>query len=304
MTETIQEGHIPSYPKVYALGHKAIVGILDDPVLVEEKLDGSQFSIARQGGELFCRSRTVQMVTDAPNKMFERAVETAQNLGLHEGWIYRCEYLAKPHHNMLAYGRVPKNYVALLDVETGLSAFLSYNEKCAEAERLGLEVAPRLYDGKVENLERLVALLALESFLGGCQIEGVVIKNYERFGRDGKVFMGKVVSADFKELHAKNWRKVNPGGKDVIGLLVEELRTEARWQKAVQHRAEAGELLNAPPDIGPLMKMVQADVKEEEEGHIKDVLFRWAWPQIVRAVANGLPEWWKQKLADKAFEEA
>lgn len=30
-----------SYPSVYALGHKALTELLLDPVLVEEKIDGS-----------------------------------------------------------------------------------------------------------------------------------------------------------------------------------------------------------------------------------------------------------------------
>ncbi len=33
-----------SYPKIYGLGHKAITELLSDNVMVEEKIDGSQFS--------------------------------------------------------------------------------------------------------------------------------------------------------------------------------------------------------------------------------------------------------------------
>ena len=36
-----------SYPQIYNLGHKAIAGIFDDDVLIEEKIDGSQFSFGR-----------------------------------------------------------------------------------------------------------------------------------------------------------------------------------------------------------------------------------------------------------------
>ena len=34
---------IHSYPSIYALGHKAVADIFNEPVLVEEKVDGSQF---------------------------------------------------------------------------------------------------------------------------------------------------------------------------------------------------------------------------------------------------------------------
>jgi ATP-dependent RNA circularization protein (DNA/RNA ligase family) len=43
---------ILSYPSIYALGHRAIRELFDGPVVVEEKIDGSQFSFgvsARRG---------------------------------------------------------------------------------------------------------------------------------------------------------------------------------------------------------------------------------------------------------------
>jgi len=118
------------------------------------------------------------------------------------------------------------------------------------------------------------------------------------------VFMGKLVSAEFKEKHVDSWRKANPTNKDVLGLLTESLRTVARWLKAVQHRQEAGELLDAPQDIGPLLIAVSADIEEEEADHIKEVLFRWALPHIRRGVARGFAIWYKEKLAASAFEGA
>jgi hypothetical protein len=33
-----------SYPKLYAMGHRAIADLLLDDVIVQEKVDGSQFS--------------------------------------------------------------------------------------------------------------------------------------------------------------------------------------------------------------------------------------------------------------------
>ncbi len=36
--------NINSYPSVYQLGHKAIQNIFDGKVVIEEKIDGSQFS--------------------------------------------------------------------------------------------------------------------------------------------------------------------------------------------------------------------------------------------------------------------
>lgn len=75
--------NIRSYPKVYNLGHKAIVELFDDEVTVEEKIDGSQFSFGLVKGEdnkykLQCRSH--HQIIDMSNvpKMFGKAVETAR----------------------------------------------------------------------------------------------------------------------------------------------------------------------------------------------------------------------------------
>ncbi|GIW89977.1 MAG: hypothetical protein KatS3mg109_0409 [Pirellulaceae bacterium] len=38
-----------SYPKVWALGHKAVEGILQHDVVVQEKVDGSQMTVTPLG---------------------------------------------------------------------------------------------------------------------------------------------------------------------------------------------------------------------------------------------------------------
>ena len=81
--------HINSYPSIYALGHKAIQGIFDTEVLIEEKVDGSQFSFGLVNGELSCRSKGKDIVLDAPEKMFGNAIEVVKSLPLREGWVYR-----------------------------------------------------------------------------------------------------------------------------------------------------------------------------------------------------------------------
>ncbi len=94
-----------SYPKVYAIGHGAIAELFDGDVLVEEKIDGSQFSFGRSvDGELLMRSRGATIVPgSSDSKMFAAAIATVQSLSpnLIHGWTYRCEYLAKPKHNVL-----------------------------------------------------------------------------------------------------------------------------------------------------------------------------------------------------------
>jgi ATP-dependent RNA circularization protein (DNA/RNA ligase family) len=297
--------HIYSYPTVYALGHSAIRGIFSGPVVVEEKIDGSQFSMALLDGcpgELVCRSKGKDLVLDAPEQMFVSAVETARSLALHPGWVYRCEFLSKPKHNTLAYSRVPAKGLIVYDIGTGLEAYQWPGEKMAEAERLGLEVVPVLQEGMVSGMADLEAFLERDSILGGTKVEGVVVKNYSLFTPEKKVAMGKYVSERFKEVHNADWRLRNPAKADLVQRLIEEYHTEARWEKGIQHLREMGMLEGSPRDIGPLIREVPEDVKKECEQAIKDALFDYAWPAIQRGIVRGLPEWYKRRLAEIAFQ--
>jgi len=293
------------YPKVYALGHNAIKDLLLDDVIVEEKIDGSQFSTGVFNNELKARSKGKQIIIDNPEKMFSKAIETIIELKplLHNGWTYRCEYLQKPHHNTLNYSRVPNKHIILFDINTGEEKYVSYEEKKKEAERIGLEVVPLLFNGKLSETNKFIELLETESILGGVKIEGCIIKNYNRFGLDGKVLMGKYVSEKYKEVHDKEWRKANSQSKDIIQNLILSLKTEARWEKAIQHLRDGGTLTDSPKDIGELIKEVQKDMIEEYEEYIKETLYKYAKSKITRGIIAGLPEWYKEKLMNRQFEE-
>jgi hypothetical protein len=296
---------IPSYPKVYNLGHPALEHLLDGPVSVEEKIDGSQFSFML-GDQLYMRSKNAAIYTGAPAGMFAGAVRTAEALAdqglLTPGYIYRGEALAKPRHNVLAYDRVPKGNIILFDVEVSPDNLMPPADRRGEAERLGLECVPVLYEGVLDSLEFTQQLLDTTSILGGQKVEGVVVKNRHVFGVDGKVLMGKHVSTEFREVHKATWKTDGP--KDIIEQLIDKYKTTARWLKAVQHLAESGALERSPRDIGPLIKEVQGDLKEECAESIMQDLFVWAWPKLQRAVTRGLPEWYKDQLLQQQFEQS
>lgn len=289
-------GGLSSYPSIYSLGHRYIADLFDGPVTVEEKIDGSQFSMARINGELVCRSKGQQIHVGAPEKMFAAAIETAQSLDLHEGWVYRCEYLKSPKHNTLAYSRTPSKHVILFDVMTSYETYLGPLEKQAEATRLGIECVPIFVLSEQTCADELRGFMSWDSVLGGCKIEGVVVKNYAKFGIDKKILIGKFVSAEFKEKHQHAWKKSNPSPNDVVEHIIGELKTEARWRKAVQHLRDAGKLTGTPQDIGPLLAELAADTEKEEELYIKMALFKHFFPQIRRGIAGGFPEFYKKEI--------
>lgn len=296
---------IHSYSKIYQIGHKVIRNIFDDVVLIEEKVDGSQFSFGVIDGVLCARSNNKQLILEAPDNMFKKAVETIKSIEhlLHPGWTYRGEYLQKPKHNTLAYDRTPYNNIMGFDImREGQEDYLSYEEKKTEFERIGLEVVPIVYYGKVNSLEMFNLYLERTSILGGQKIEGVVVKNYKLITDDKKVAMGKYVSEAFKEVHNKDWKERNPSRNDIVLQIIDRYKSEARWNKAIQHMREKGTLEESPRDIGELMKEINNDILAECEDEIKDILFKHFWKTISRGVTQGLPEWYKQQLAEKAFE--
>jgi len=297
---------IPSYPKVFNIGHPGVSDLLIGDVRIEEKIDGSQFSFSMGlDGILRFRSRGADIDVDAPPKMFLAGVEgiKAKAQGLVPGYIYRGEYLAKPKHNTLAYDRVPQGNIILFDIETSPGVFLPHEAVVTFAANLGFETVPLLFEGHGSEVSMDWLRLALErpSVLGGQKIEGVVIKARARYGIDGKLLMGKHVSEKFKETHQGEWRKMNPAAGDILTQLVAMYRTPARWEKAIQHRREAGELLNAPQDIGPLLGEVRDDLLEECGVEIKEALMKYAWPRVVRGVQAGFAQFYKNKLAEGQF---
>lgn len=292
-----------SYPKIYNLGHSAITELFSGKVTVEEKVDGSQFSFGVFGGELKCRSKGQQIVVEAPEKLFTLAVESAKSRQhlLVDGWTYRAEYLRVPKHNALAYDRVPKDHLMVFDINTGEETYMDYASKKTESERIGLECVPLVFSGHLEDSNLFLELLKEVSILGGQKIEGVVAKNYLKFGDDKKALMGKHVSEAFKEVHKGEWKKTNPKQGDVLTVLCEQYRSKARWNKAIQHLEERGELEWSPRDIPKLFKEIHSDLDIECRSEIAEALLKWAMPQIKRKAAAGFPEWFKEKLVEKQF---
>lgn len=291
-----------SYPKIWNVGHPNVKELLKKEVVVEEKIDGSQFSFGIFDGELRCRSKNRQLVLDEPDGMFVKAVETVQSIShrLVDGWTYRAEYLQKPKHNGLAYDRVPVNHLIIFDVAIGLEDYAFALAKQHAATALGLESVPVLFRGML-TADMFGELLQKTSVLGGAPIEGVVIKCVGEFGVDSKPLLAKYVSPLFREIQRRAWTKSNPTQGDVLQQLETVCRSEARWLKAVQRARDNGTLTSSPKDIGALIRVVQEDMAEECVDIISRDLLKWAMPKLKRASIRGLPEWYKEQLMKQQF---
>jgi hypothetical protein len=192
----------------------------------------------------------------------------------------------------------------LFDIDTGLETYITPAEKRAEADRVGLECVPVMYEGTIDNPSDVFRLMETASCLGGQKPEGLVFKNYHRAGADKKLMMGKHVSEEFKEVQRGEWKKEHPQSGDILEILGQKYRSQARWNKAVQHLRERGQYEGSPRDIGALLKEVQNDVTAECADEIKDQLYRWAIKHVLRKSVAGLPEWYREQLVAAQFATA
>src|SRR3990167_10813374 len=67
-----------SYPSIYALGHHAVKDLFRGPVIVEEKIDGSQFSFGLFDDGMRYKSKGAIVYAESPG-MFQLAVDGARS---------------------------------------------------------------------------------------------------------------------------------------------------------------------------------------------------------------------------------
>lgn len=305
MENKILKAKAHSFPKIFHIGDRWIRDIFDGDVEVTEKVDGSQFCFGKINGEVIVRSKGKVMVADAPDKMFSFCVSYVMGLDLPDNTLFYGEYLKSPRHNTLAYDRIPKNYIALFGVCSDKQEFISdYDSIKKWADTLNVDCVPLLFKGKINSQEELFKLLDTMSYLGGTKIEGVVVKRYVPVLIGSQVvpiMSGKFVSESFKEKHQGTWAKEHTG-KGKWEVFKEEHRTEARWNKAIQHLREEGKITDTPKDIGILIKEIQNDITKEEQENIKDFLWKEFGVELLREAIHGMPEWYKKKLTESSFK--
>ena len=264
----------------------------------------SQFAFGKIKGELFIRSKGTQLFIENPEKMFLKGIDYVAKIQdiIPDNMIFYCEYLNKPKHNTLVYDRVPKNHLMLFGVMDTSHKFDTDLKKYSDL--LDIEPVPIIYSGKISNVLELNAMLERESVLGKAKIEGIVVKNYHRQfllgGQPMPLMAGKFVSEQFKEVHRERWG-LEEKSKSRMEIFFESFRTEARWDKAVQHLSEKGKLKNEPSDIGNLMKEISEDIEAEEKEAIKEFLWNEFSKDLKRKATAGVAEWYKQKLLSRAL---
>ncbi len=292
---------IPPYSKPRTYGDKFLRDLHKNPVVIQEKIDGSQFSFYKdpETGDLLFKTRNKMITPETCEAQFRPAVEhlLANKDAIIPGWIYRGEAMSSARHNKLKYDRAPSGHLVLYDIQTEDGLITDHGMLVREADGIGVEPVHKfghLMADESMDEETFNVLMSYGSKLGGT-CEGVVLKNYHRKdpADETKVLMAKIVSAEFRE------KKTSSMPKNTLNLdsIIDTYRTEARWDKAVQHLRDSGYLEGTPKDIGPIMAEVQRDVEEEEKENIKDLLYAKFRKSILKGVSEGVAQWYKDGLA-------
>lgn len=313
---------LTSYCSSYSPHHKEFQLLRNKPIWLEEKIDGSQISFMVQDGELLVKSRRVLWTPEHIelgqfDKNFKPAIDYLLSIkeAIRPGWRYRGEYLRKPRHNAITYGRIPTNHIIIYDIETELDGeFLSPFDRHLQSAFVGLEAVPVLYSEdwlgiygpkniSIDAIEWLIkqaeSIFKLDSWLGG-MIEGVVVKTSESCYDPGKKqIIGKIVREEFKELNQQAQRDYKgPSKADIIQHLGASLANEARIAKAFFRLRDDGSLEEGMRAVPQIMKELWQDILKEEQFYIKEQLEKWAMPQLEKIIKSQVPKWLKEHLKD------
>ena len=304
-----------SYQKISQPYKVEVQDIWQGDIIVEEKIDGSQFRVELDAGEIKCGSHHVDDLSQV-DSMFKRATDAAQDIFKdynHNGnkiTIF-CEYLGKPKQNAIAYSRTPEKLLTVFDIKVN-EKYMDRDGKEAWASTFkGLEIVPLLWKGKGEDFtdEIKEELLSKPSYLGHQagydRVEGIVVKNYSKWYDvdkypylEGHWLCTKIVNKSFQE---KN-KVENPSAGNDLQNLKESLHSIPRYRKTYQHLKEKGLITNELKDLALIIPEVKKDIQDEEIQCIKDELFSIYGKDIMSYATKGVAEWYKEFLVEQTKE--
>ena len=292
------------YTKVLHLGDPLLQELFNGQIQIQEKVDGSQFRIYKdKEGNLHFGSHRVDFNESNTDKMFHKIIDNCNKelINCPNDTMIFGEYLQSTRHNTLHYEREPKNNLVIFDIFQN-DKWLDYDELRKFCEDYNFDCVPTFYrgEGNIVTKELMDKLIHTISFLGGTEVEGIVIKNHSKTYPVeyllGMPIMGKYVREEFKEKNNAVWKEIK---KSPVDKIKEMYAVEARWVKAVNRLKEEDKLTNTPKDLSILIPEVSRDIEEEDKEIIKNLLFNGYIKELKSAWTRGFPEWYKKRLLDE-----
>lgn len=273
------------------LTEQELATLLASPDLeITEKIDGSQITwIKSHIKGLIISSKKLILYPDGeiPN-LFKSAVDYLISIekSIPYDIQFYAETLTKPRHNVLKYERVPKNHLYLFAAKAG-EDYATLDQLMVYASRMEIE-GPHVIQSINDS-----------SCLGGT-MEGIV---YSLIKKDGSIHKCKEVAQEFKEVkqQLKDRKRAMKGCKtDHWEEFKQRFKTEARWQKAIQHLEEQAALSHQDSDIGLLFKEVMEDIIKEEQQTMVDYFNKTFRKELLKESCNGLVEFYRNYLKNSS----
>lgn len=228
------------YKKIRTLGHREnenIFTVNDDKIIIQEKLDGSNFRFWREGDKLIFGSRNVNNL-DKNNHQFSATINYLKEKidvdKLDPDIIYIGEAMKK-HSINYDWGNIPK-FIGYDVVYKDNGLPLSYKLAIKEFNKIGLEFVRVIFEGtayEVRNNIDLNSFLDKDSpYREAGRPEGIVIKNYDRLNQFGRPLYAKMVRDDFKEKNKVKFDNKKTKKRDAL-YITEKYATEARIKKII-----------------------------------------------------------------------
>ena len=254
---------VAKYPKVRRIGHIQTKGILDDPsdfVVIQEKVDGSNFRFWLEDGEIRFGSRRVDYIDEKNYEEWARAIEYIKSKvnpeDLREDFVYVGEFI-RPHTVQYDFDSAPP-FVGFDILNRWTGDVVHYLVSYAEFDSLGLPFVNTYFVGEAGFITDVLIeeLKKKESAYGAEMQEGVVLKNYSR-----NIF-AKSVNPEFLEDFKKKFGGP-PKKLCVEEKIVSRFVTPARVKKIIMRiHEEQGSVTTE--DIPEILRGVSNDILEEE----------------------------------------
>lgn len=217
-----------------------------DHIIVQEKIDGANFSIRYDSESGGVRAFSRKKILDLNNNL-RGAWEWSQRLNenlvqevLGNTLILFGEWLCS---HTIVYPNDKYQNAYFYDVwDSETEKYLTQNKVKDIIERLGLNYVPVFYDGEFVSWEHLKQFVGRTDF-GGKSGEGIVVKNMTRLDDSNTrlPFYTKIVADKFEE--KKSVKKFDEGKlerKVKLQSIVESVVTEGRVRKLVHKMVDDG----------------------------------------------------------------
>ena len=245
------------YPKIKQLGHEETLNLFLDPedtVIIEEKIDGSNFRIFIKDCQLYFGSRNLTLEENNGQwlrciKYVKQTLDDKDLLKLNGHILFgEC---TNPHTLKYNLEQIPP--FLGFDVLTPEGKFLSHKNKIFQ--KLGLPIVPCLQYIKVKDITNVTDEWVPKSLYSDLQAEGIVFKNYKRQA------FAKYVRAEFKEENKKVFGSSPKHSEDTERISLKYC-TMARIEKNIFKLIDEGQKLDMPM-MKYLPKKVYDDMVEE-----------------------------------------